>query len=183
MKRGPKSKKFCRRGHNKDVVGRDTHGKCVKCKTLCTKKWQKSHKEYIIAHDKFYYKNNKEKIRNKCKKYNDTHRKELNEYTVQYRKDHPALIRALNLKAATNRNLRIVAWTDWDNIKEFNENMPKGMTEDHIIPLQGKLVSGLHVSWNLQSLTLHDNKKKYRKINLLEASNWYGKILEKVGLK
>ena len=39
----------------------------------------------------------------------------------------------------------------------------KEVEVDHIIPLQGKLVSGLHTPTNLQVITARDNAKKGRK--------------------
>jgi|SRR5580698_2910626 hypothetical protein len=50
-----------------------------------------------------------------------------------------------------------------EGIKEFYMNCPIGYEVDHIIPLQGKIVSGLHVLWNLQYLSQHDNRTKLNK--------------------
>ena len=58
--------------------------------------------------------------------------------------------------------LRIPKWGQ-DGIKEFYNNCPKELQVDHIIPLHGKYVSGLHVINNLQYLTPKENNIKHNK--------------------
>lgn len=52
-------------------------------------------------------------------------------------------------------------WADLESIEQFYENCPSGFNVDHIIPLKGKNVCGLHVLNNLQYLTPKDNLKKH----------------------
>lgn len=64
---------------------------------------------------------------------------------------------------AIARRLRIPKWADFSEIKLFYENCPEGMVVDHIIPLRGKNVSGLHVLENLQYMTPEENFRKNNK--------------------
>lgn len=56
--------------------------------------------------------------------------------------------------------LRSPKWADLNKIADIYDKCPKGYHVDHIIPLQGKLVSGLHVENNLQYLPAKDNLTK-----------------------
>ncbi len=58
-------------------------------------------------------------------------------------------------------------WTDWEAIAAIYADCAKTVSEtgiqhnvDHIIPIRGKDVCGLHVWWNLRIITESDNCKK-----------------------
>jgi len=58
---------------------------------------------------------------------------------------------------------RIMPWTNMEKISAFYAQCPEGYHVDHIVPLQGETVSGLHVIDNLQYLTATENIKKKNK--------------------
>jgi len=68
-------------------------------------------------------------------------------------------------KRRASKLSRTPKWANLDKIKEIYLNCPEGYHVDHIIPLQGKLVSGLHVPENLQYLPAHENLSKSNKFN------------------
>lgn len=55
---------------------------------------------------------------------------------------------------------RTPSWANQEEIKLIYSMCPKGYAVDHIIPLRGRLVSGLHVASNLQYLTAEENMQK-----------------------
>ena len=54
-------------------------------------------------------------------------------------------------------------YNDKKEIAEFYRNCPKDFHVDHIIPLNGKNVSGLHTIGNLQYLSATENLRKHNK--------------------
>lgn len=71
-------------------------------------------------------------------------------------------------EAAVNRRMakmkRIPPWADKSKIRViYRIAKEQGLTVDHIIPLRGKMVSGLHVENNLQLLPAKANSSKGNK--------------------
>lgn len=58
---------------------------------------------------------------------------------------------------------RTPAWADQNSIRNIYLNCPEGYHVDHIVPLRGALVSGLHVPENLQYLPAEENLQKGNK--------------------
>jgi hypothetical protein len=65
------------------------------------------------------------------------------------------------------RQLQVaLATPKWVNIEEISNIYalrPEGYQVDHIIPINGKNVCGLHVPWNLQYLEPYKNSRKSNK--------------------
>ena len=76
------------------------------------------------------------------------------------RAENPAKYKARAGAAKARRKKRAVAWADKDALSFFYECCPAGCDVDHIIPMQGKLISGLHVPENLQWLPSLANNRK-----------------------
>ena len=170
--RGP-YKQFCLKGHNTFICGRDSKGACVKCK----EDWHNAHyQKHLRVLKRFCKRGHDISVVGRTKAHN------CNECRRLWEIKNKAKRILSDLRKREKRYLRVPKFGQ-EGIFEFCANTPFGMTVDHIIPLIGKLVSGLHVSWNLQYLTPKDNNHKLNKCNLLEASEWYGKVLEQVGLK
>lgn len=67
---------------------------------------------------------------------------------------------AMQAKYQASKAQRTPAWADLTAIEQFYNDCPEGYEVDHIVPLNGRYVSGLHVLENLQYLTRSENASK-----------------------
>lgn len=135
-------------------------------------------KERLKEYRKQYYLDNKEKKKQHDIAYRERHGQKLKDYQKEYYLDNydhisqskkdwklrnAGKVRAYNAKRKAAKKQRVVGWSDELVIQMIYDDCPEGYQVDHIIPLQGKNVSGLHVAWNLQYLTADENLRKGNK--------------------
>ena len=82
----------------------------------------------------------------------------------RWRETHKDDLRIKSAKERAVKLQRIPLWSNQQEIVEFYMSCPNGYHVDHILPLRGKTVSGLHVLENLQYLTKRENLSKGNKI-------------------
>ena len=132
------------------------HSWCKSCKHEAGKNWHSKNKERHAELTSQWYEQNKEQ--------------HLANSKAWY-----AANKSRKLETVTAREKRCVlatpTWADRELIKELYE-LARKLTEqtgiphevDHVIPLQGETVSGLHCQDNLQILTQEQNRRKANKL-------------------
>ncbi len=115
------------------------------------------------AQGKKYALNNVDRTR-KCHKEYQAGRKPLQKLLMhEWYLLNKSYVRAKTRKyqiAKLNRTPKWLTPKEEQKIIDTYINCPKGMVVDHIIPLQGKYISGFHHPDNLQYLTPGENSKK-----------------------
>ena len=150
---------FSKNKQNKD--GRNN--RCKSCDAKYKKEYYAKNKKFVDAKNKRYAQDNKEKI----KQYMVLYRGENREAIKSQRRSSGKMAAAQAKRRAAQKE-RTPQWADMSAIAELYVEA-KRLEEltgiqfhvDHIVPLQGELVSGLHVPANLQLLPAHENQAKY----------------------
>ena len=122
-----------------------------------------------------YIKNNREKVLHKKRIYSRLsyikNKKRISAWHREYASNNKGKRNALEAKRRAAKLHRTPKWADLKAIREFYINCPNGMAVDHIVPLQGKEVSGFHILENLQYLTPSENSKKGNSFDIKGVEN------------
>src|SRR5258708_5497241 len=141
--------------------------------------YRKSHKEEIASYGRIWRAKNREKLVIRSKEWhrkNAARKRELSmawrkansqrykKAGEAWRKANPEHWLALCKNNAARRRTPIrkqaLAKIYAKECTAFYLACPNGFHVDHIVPVKGKNVNGLHVPWNLQYLSAHDNMVK-----------------------
>jgi hypothetical protein len=97
----------------------------------------------------------------------------VKEYRVVWSKENRHKRTAAQMKRDASKSLRTPKWLTEEQLKEIEDFylmaaqlstvFPWKHHVDHIVPMQGSTVSGLHVPWNLQILSAKANIQKGNK--------------------
>jgi len=147
---------FYRRSENKGWL----FSHCKECTRARADEYYRDNNEECRAMRRRYHFSSKEKRSPHKKAYYQSTKEERLAYGSAWAKANRPALRARDARRAAAEKRRIPAWADLAAIKKVYKECPEGYHVDHIIPLQGENVSGLHIAENLQYLTPEENLSK-----------------------
>lgn len=149
---------------------------CVACQNERTRRWYRTNKKKHAALTAAYY----QKVTKQKRKENPGHFLEIGrrfrarhpektvEWSRRWRENNREKWLENGKQSHIKRYLMIgsqeISRRYSKKIKEIYRNCPDGYEVDHIVPLRGKTVIGLHVPWNLQYLPSLENKRKANRV-------------------
>jgi hypothetical protein len=132
---------------------------CSACNKVLSNCWKEQHSAENRLYNTQWQQQNKDKKLHNHKKWRQSNPNKVSSYT--------ALRRAVKLQATPK-------WLKEEHYKQIESfywlaKLQCELTDskyevDHIVPLKGKTVCGLHVPWNLQILTERENRFKSNRI-------------------
>lgn len=142
--------------------------KCKSCTNAYSAQQYQKNRGQILADKKQYYVENGDTILENRREHYANNTENVKKRNYAYKKEnHGYYIAKAKERELTKKN-RTPAWADKARIQAYYDvcaffNEANGYAKyhvDHIVPLQGKTVSGLHVHNNLQVIPAKENLSK-----------------------
>ena len=156
--------KPCVRGH---LVERFTsNSNCLECDYKKSKDYRESNAESIRANKVEYNKKNKVEISISRRRYYDLNKDSIASSVSAYKSKNKCKVNALCAKRRAMKLNATPLWLSKEQMKDISvfymvaSWYGTSHHVDHIEPLMGEMVCGLHVPWNLQVIPATENLRK-----------------------
>jgi len=155
--------KPCPKGH---ISERRISGACGDCARLGNLAWHAANADRSKAKKAASQQRNRGSANERNRRYAESHKAEMAEKAKAWNAANPGRRAAIRMSYTAARMQRTPPWADLDAITGMYELCAIFRTAgldlhvDHVVPLQGKKVSGLHVPDNLQLLHSSSNRSK-----------------------
>lgn len=159
----------CKHGH---ISPRSVaNGTCIECAAVIDAKCREGRKGRIRETNRAYYAANAEKIRELNRVWREANPERMTAIRrAHYHANRPSY-HAASSKRRAAKLTGTPPWVDLEAIAAVYAEAKRLTREtgiphdvDHIVPLQGKNVCGLHVPWNLRPLPSAQNRAKQNKL-------------------
>lgn len=143
---------------------------CKDCVKAASARWRNANPGQVtLQHAKWavndWAKRNPEARKEVVSAYNRRNRKQINTRINAHKRREPAVQRFHTAKRRAQKHQATPLWADQRAIKKIYQAAAKaGLEVDHIVPLMGKNVCGLHVETNLQLLSRAANIAKGNRV-------------------
>ena len=175
-------KKYREENRDKVLEGKKKYRENNRDKVLeSCKKYREENRDKVLERHKKYREENRDKVLEDKKKYREENRDKIKEYREEnrdkikeYRQKNRHIFNALSSKRRATKLQATPLWSDAEKLKtvyveakRLEKKTKVTIHTDHIVPLQGKNVCGLHVHYNLRNVAASDNLSKS---NVLDES-------------
>lgn len=144
---------FCKDKQKKDGL----HPHCKSCRSKRGKRYREENREACLTRSRLYRKNNLEEIRRKDRERN----KDSKRAAYKNARNRYNLVKYRSLGKLFQEDTILI----YEDCRLLSLVTGDSFEVDHIVPLQGENVSGLHVPWNLQIISRFENRSKSNNIN------------------
>lgn len=134
------------------------------------KELRSQNKEKESEYARQYYAKNRDKRLENSRTWHAENKENIYERKKLWGKENPHIRAEYAMRRHARKLQATPSWADIDEIREFYRDAARLTLEtgykwevDHIVPLQGKLVSGLHNQFNLRVIPKSDNAAKHNR--------------------